>query len=172
MRKTMKTMICTTAAVLMMSLAACGGSKTETTKAAETTAEAETTEETLAETTETGDTSPTIVEGKFASVAEFAASDAVQSQLSSLKESLSASGMDISISGEDNKLIYTYTYSQNVDTSQMADTLKNAMASQADTFKNVASSIKAAVEVENPVVVVRYLNADGSEIYSEEFAAE
>ena len=80
--------------------------------------------------------------------------------------------MDISISGEDNKLIYTYTYSQNVDTSQMADTLKNAMASQADTFKNVASSIKAAVEVENPVVVVRYLNADGSEIYSEEFAAE
>ena len=44
MRKTMKTMICTTAAVLMMSLAACGGSKTETTKAAETTAEAETTE--------------------------------------------------------------------------------------------------------------------------------
>lgn len=46
------------------------------------------------------------------------------------------------------------------------------MASQADTFKNVASSIKAAVEVENPVVVVRYLNADGSEIYSEEFAAE
>ena len=40
------------------------------------------------------------------------------------------------------------------------------MASQADTFQNAASSIKVAVEVENPVVVVRYLNADGSEIYS------
>lgn len=171
MRKTMKTMICTTAALLMMSLAACGGSKTETT-AAETTTEAETTEEALVETTKAEDENATIVEGKFASVADFAASDAVQSQLASLKETLASSGMDINITGEDNKLVYTYIYPEGTDTSNIADTLKSAMASQADTFKNVASSIKAAVEVENPVVVVRYVNADGSEIYSEEFAAE
>ena len=172
MRKTMKTMICTTAALLMMSLAACGGSKTETTAAETTTEAAETTEEALVETTKAEDESATIVEGKFASVADFAASDAVQSQLASLKETLASSGMDINITGEDNKLVYTYIYPEGTDTSNIADTLKSAMASQADTFKNVASSIKAAVEVENPVVVVRYVNADGSEIYSEEFAAE
>ena len=37
-------------------------------------------------------------------------------------------------------------------------------------FESVASSLKAAVEVENPVVVVRYLDNTGAEIVAQEFA--
>ena len=38
--------------------------------------------------------------------------------------------------------------------------------------KNFADDVKKSVKVENPVVVVRYLNPDGTEIYSETFSAE
>lgn len=44
------------------------------------------------------------------------------------------------------------------------------LQSQASTFESVASSLKAAVEVENPVVVVRYLDNTGAEIVAQEFA--
>ena len=54
----------------------------------------------------------------------------------------------------------------------MADALASGLDAQADTFKSVAKSLKAAVDEENPVVVVRYMDANGDEIYSQEFAAE
>lgn len=49
-------------------------------------------------------------------------------------------------------------------------TLESSLQSQASTFESVASSLKAAVEVENPVVVVRYLDNTGAEIVAQEFA--
>ena len=38
--------------------------------------------------------------------------------------------------------------------------------------KICGDDVKKSVKVENPVVVVRYLNPDGTEIYSETFSAE
>ena len=35
--------------------------------------------------------------------------------------------------------------------------------------KNLRTDVKKSVKVENPVVVVRYLNPDGTEVYSETF---
>ena len=48
--------------------------------------------------------------------------------------------------------------------------MESSLQSQASTFETVASSLKAAVEVENPVVVVRYLDNTGAEIVAQEFA--
>ncbi len=36
-------------------------------------------------------------------------------------------------------------------------------------LQKFADDVKKSVKVENPVVVVRYLNPDGTEIYSETF---
>ena len=106
------------------------------------------------------------------SVADYVNSDLIQNQISSIKESLAESGMDMEVTGEDNKLIYTYTYSELTQVDGMADALASGLDAQADTFKSVAKSLKAAVDEENPVVVVRYMDANGDEIYSQEFAAE
>ena len=50
--------------------------------------------------------------------------------------------------------------------------LKAGLDSQKDTFKNVAASLKDAVNVSNPIVVVQYKDSDGNEIYSAEFTAD
>lgn len=110
--------------------------------------------------------------GKYATVADYVASDELQSQIASLKESVSAQGLDFSITGEENKLIYTYTYPEGVSTDGMADALATAIEAQASTFESVASSLKMVVDVDSPVVVVRYLASDGTEIYSTEFSAK
>lgn len=108
----------------------------------------------------------------FGSVAEFAESDLIQDQLTSMKESLAEAGMDIAITGEDNKLIYTFSYLEIEQVDGMAEAIEEQLATQEDTFKAVAKSIKAAVDVDNPVVVVTYVDANGDVIYSQEFPAE
>ncbi len=111
--------------------------------------------------------------GKYASIKEYVESDEVQSQLDAMMASLDTSTMKMEVYGEDNKLVYSYTYL--VDLSGMGDiasSLNTALEGQASTFEAVASSLKLAVDVENPVVVVKYLDKDGNEITSKEFAAK
>ena len=70
------------------------------------------------------------------------------------------------------ELVYTYTYDEGIATDGLASALSSAMETQASTFESLASSLKLAVDVENPVVAVRYLAHDGTEIYSNEYTAK
>lgn len=110
--------------------------------------------------------------GKYGSVAEFVASDEMQEELEAIKSAVEGQGMRIDITGEGNKLIYTYTFTEALDLTGAAELLKEGLDSQSSTFENVASTLKTVVDVENPVVVVTYLDIDGNEIYSAEFSAE
>ena len=47
--------------------------------------------------------------------------------------------------------------------------LQSSLDSQASTFESIASTIPLAVEIDNPVVVVRYLDSAGTELVSREF---
>ena len=114
--------------------------------------------------------SSTAVTGKYASVEEYVESDLFQTQLKSAMSSLS--GMDLKVTGEGDKLVYTYTYDEGIATDGLASALSSAMETQASTFESLASSLKLAVDVENPVVAVRYLAHDGTEIYSHEYTAK
>ena len=108
-------------------------------------------------------------------IEDYIASDEIQEQLESVKSSMVSSGIDVDVIGEDNKLIYVYTYSDQFDedaVDALAEQLESAMSAQASTFEDVAASLKEETDVEDPVVEVRYVNADGSEIYSQEFTAQ
>ena len=110
--------------------------------------------------------------GKYASIKEYVESDEVQSELESMLSGMDTSTMSMEVYGEDNKLVYSYTYL--VDLSALGDiasTLDAALEEQASVFESVASSLKLAVDVENPVVVVKYLDKDGNVIVSKEFSA-
>ena len=198
MRKSMKVTLCAALVFSLMALAACGGKESKDsvvkppsaaeTKAPDTEAagteapdsESSTAAETKApdsESSAAAETSAaqsggTTSSGKYATVADFANSSEVQTQLEIQKKSLDGTGMDIAITGEDNKLIYTFTYQELENQEGMAEALEQGLEGQKSTFVSVAKSIKLAVEIENPVVVVQYLDAKGEVIYSAEFTAD
>lgn len=109
---------------------------------------------------------------KFNTVEEFVASDAMQAQMKSMKDELESDEMSMEITGDETRLIYTYTFKTDIDLSGAADTLKAGLEAQASTFENVASMLKTAVNVDDPIVVVRYQDKNGDEIYSQEFTAK
>ena len=110
--------------------------------------------------------------GKFKTIADFVNSEQMQEQLEATKSAAEAQGMKIDVTGEGDKLIYTYTFAAGTDLTGAEEVLKAGLDSQKDTFKNVAGSLKDAVNVSNPIVVVQYKDSDGNEIYSAEFTAD
>ena len=106
--------------------------------------------------------------GKIDSIEAFVATDEMQSQI---KESVEDGTLTMDIVAEGNKLVYVYTYQTDLDIEATKEALATAIEQQASVFENVAKEIKNAVNVENPIVEVRYLAKDGTEIYSQEFTA-
>ena len=122
-----------------------------------------------------GNDSSSDVTGSYETVEEYVNSDELQSQLAELKSSLSESGMSIDIKAEGNALIYVYTYETiakaDFDDS-MVQTLETGLDDQADTFKEVANSLKEATNDANPVVKIQYVSSDGSVIVQKEYTAD
>ena len=109
--------------------------------------------------------------GKIDSIEAFVATDERQSQIKEAKESVEDGTLTMDIVAEGNKLVYVYTYQTDLDIEATKEALATAIEQQASVFENVAKEIKNAVNVENPIVEVRYLAKDGTEIYSQEFTA-
>ena len=131
--------------------------------------EAEEPEEPAAENEE--DASDLPAYGKYATLEDFINSDLMQEQLDSQIASLEGTGLTADITAEDNKLVYNFTITDpNVAASLDAAALQSSLDSQASTFESIASTIPLAVEIDNPVVVVRYLDSTGAVIVSQEFA--
>ena len=102
--------------------------------------------------------------GKIDSIEAFVATDEMQSQIKEAKESVEDGTLTMDI-------VYVYTYQTDLDIEATKEALATAIEQQASVFENVAKEIKNAVNVENPIVEVRYLAKDGTEIYSQEFTA-
>lgn len=108
--------------------------------------------------------------GKYATMQEYVRSAEMQAQIASLQQTMEEQGLNMTITGNGNELIYTYTYPSEVS-DVMGDALETALQAQSSTFESIAETLKLAVDVDNPVVVVRYLSSDGTEICSMEFGA-
>lgn len=97
----------------------------------------------------------------------------VKSQMDALIDSMSGMGMTIEVTGEGNKLIYSYYFDTQLDDVETVRAgLEEGIKAQEATFKTIAKSLKEEINVENPVVVIKYFNADGSELYTVEFTAD
>lgn len=113
-----------------------------------------------------------LITGKFESLEDFVNSDIMQQQLETQFASLEGTGMSIELTADDNKLIYNLTIEDpDLSAAMDASALESYLDSQAATFEAIAATLPASVDVENPVVVVRYLDYTGEEIASREFAA-
>ena len=156
-------------ATFALAFTACGKSDKPEPDAVEEEDTAEEPEEPAAENEE--DASDLPASGKYATLEDFINSDLMQEQLDSQIASLEGTGLTADITAEDNKLVYNFTITDpNVAASLDAAALQSSLDSQASTFESIASTIPLAVEIDNPVVVVRYLDSTGAVIVSQEFA--
>ena len=178
-KKSLKVLLCSTLLAMALTVSACG-EKDAGKDSAEVSSEKETQQEQEEKEVEKEESEPVKLEDaepiteKFPDIKSYVESDLVQEQLDAQLSSLGDSGMSMEVLGEDNKLIYRYTMDGIVKTDALTEQLQSALSfpGQADTFKNVASSLKLAVEVENPVVVVEYIDMNGEVILSAEYTTE
>lgn len=104
---------------------------------------------------------------------EYISSDAVQEYIDSINESQSDTVMEIKADGD--KLIYEYTFSETIEEDGLdvaKETLESSIEQSKSVFTGLVDSMSDVIDVENPAVVVRYLNTDGSVIYEIEFTAD
>lgn len=167
--KIRKTLLLLCAMMLAFALTACGGSKDDDNtddNTAQTEDNAAAGDDASAD--DTADDSS--VSGKFSSIQEFIDSDMMQEELASQMKSLEGSGMSMELTAEDNKLIYNFKIDDpDLSAAMDASALESSLDSQASTFESVAGVLPTAIDVDNPVVVVRYLDSDGNELASREF---
>ena len=105
----------------------------------------------------------------YASVEEFVQSKEVQQQVQQASEQYQADGLTITASADGDKLIFTYAVSTQIDAAATIPALEMEFDAQASSFTQVIQQMREQIDVENPSIVLRYVNADGSEILSREF---
>ncbi len=110
--------------------------------------------------------------GKFSSIKEYLESDEVQSQLDEVMKQVQGSGMEMTVTAEDNKLVYTYKFTDMDKTDGMAEQLESGVEAQASTFTQTATELKSVVDVDNPIVTVTYVDRNGVVIYTRDFSAK
>lgn len=111
-------------------------------------------------------------EAEFQTIEDYIASDAIQSQLDTIRDSMSNDEVTVDIAAEGNKLIYICTYTEQIEADGLAEQFESALDAKASAFGSMAKALGTQIGVDSPTVEVRYLNADGTEIYTREFAAE
>ncbi|MFT8987180.1 MAG: DUF4854 domain-containing protein [Bifidobacterium psychraerophilum] len=163
---------------LMASLAACGSSNAadDATPSQTESSKANTTKTATANPDASKSTSDTSspASGRYKSIDEYVKSDEVQSQLSSVKSQAESGGMSLDVRGEGNALVYDFTLpdGMSASTAGLADQLNSGLDKQASTFQSIATMMKSAVEVDNPVVRVIYRDTSGATVASKDFAGK
>lgn len=109
---------------------------------------------------------------KYESIEAYLNDESIKIQMEAMTESLEGTGMTMEVSADGNKLVYRYTFTDIEKEEGMDQTLKSSLESQASSFSKAAASIKEAVDVDNPILVIEYADANGELILSQEFTAE
>ena len=77
--------------------------------------------------------------------------------------------MTLNITAEENKLVYIVQYAQQIEVNEDVKAyFKTSMEEQKETFTGALTELKQVVSEEDISIVYRYLNADGTEIYTYE----
>ncbi|CEK34274.1 hypothetical protein UMC2_15241 [[Clostridium] sordellii] len=105
--------------------------------------------------------------GEFSTVEELVNNPIVKSQF----EKKAKDGLSISAKG--NNLIYTCKYPEQVEVNEeFVNTLKEAVKKEEGTFQSMGKDILDDVDTNEIKVYLKYVNADGSEIYTHEIVCK
>lgn len=111
----------------------------------------------------------------YDSVADYVNSDAMQAALDSMKNTYANDVMSIDMVAEgENKLVYIFSYDTITHTEGdgMAEALEQAIGTQDATFQQTANAIKPFVNNDEVIVEIRYIDMNGTIIYSKTYVSE
>lgn len=167
MKKLFAMLLC---AVLALTAAACTKNETASSAVNTSSSTSEDVSSTGEETSSDADVSSTedaSSQDETYSMEEFVALS--KDSIDAMKESFASQGLVIDVVAEGNSLVYRYQYSTAVgDTAAVKAALEDAIVEQDSVFEGVLTSVKSLVS-DAESVIVEYLDADGSEIFSKEY---
>ena len=92
-----------------------------------------------------------------------------KSAIDSLKSTFASQGLIINVLARSNSLVYQYQFTTAVaDKSTAKSSLESAITAQDSVFKNTLATLKTSVP-DAQSVIVEYLDADGSTLFSKEY---
>lgn len=100
-------------------------------------------------------------------------SETFQSQLDTYKTSF-GSTLDIDVKAEDNKVVYEFAYKTQIEENvldSVKEQLETSFNSMSSTYEDIANDLKNDLKIDDPVVVIKLLNADGTTITEMSFEA-
>ena len=109
-------------------------------------------------------------EPEFDTIDAFLQDETVSKQINSVLAE--QKDTQINVKAEGSKLVYEYTLDEGQNTEEFKKELENTTKMQEYTFTNIATALSEAIREDNPSVVVRYLDANGSLIFEKEFTPE
>lgn len=163
-KKGIKLAACTLVLAMALSLGACSVSSDDKDSDKKTTAENS--------DTNNDDADDNASSAMFESMEEYIASDEAQAEVDALKASMQGDEMSVDVRGEGNKLIYTFKYDTLVKEEGMEEAFESESAKVESMFTQAAKLMKSVVAVDNPVVVVEYIDANGEMIFTKDYGAE
>lgn len=168
-KKLIRLFACALSAACLLSLAACGGEKkSDESKVNSTPVSSAVQEDNTPANTGADE------DGLFANIEALMASEEMKSELDSMLNSMKSDEMDVTVTGEGNKLVYTFTYKDvgDMDLDELSAALDAATDTLSGTFETIASSLATTVKEADPTVVVIYNAPDGTGLYNHEFHAK
>lgn len=106
-----------------------------------------------------------------AALKKYVESDEFQAAMKTQTSQYEQLGLKLEISVDGEQLVYTCTFAEQVD-SELGEQFEAALDQQAATFEGIASQLKTKLKIANPTVLVKYVNADGTELASKTFSAK
>ena len=104
---------------------------------------------------------------EFKTVGEYV--ETYQEQVAGLEGQFSGSNMTLDIIAEENKLVYIVRYAEQIEVNEdIKAYFQTSMEEQKETFTEALTELKQVVSEEDISIIYRYLNADGTEIYTYE----
>lgn len=109
------------------------------------------------------------VNGKYATMKAYVESKEAQDQLKSVPTD---DTMEISLTADGNKMVYTYKFTTLEKTDELAAGLEEGVKGQETVFYNTATALKSVVNIDKPIVTVKYVDKNDVVIFSRDFEAK
>lgn len=102
-------------------------------------------------------------------IEEYLSDSSVKSQLDSQLSSMQTSEYGVTVEADDNELIYVFKYKVMVDAAAAKTAIEQGISSVDSYYTSLVGTMQAMVTTPGVKITIKYLNMDGSLIYSKTY---
>lgn len=106
---------------------------------------------------------------KPSNIEEYLSNSSVKTQIDSQLSSMQTSEYGVSVEADDNELIYVFKYKVLVDNAAAKTAIEQGITSVDSYYTSLVDTMQAMVTTPGVTITIKYLNMDGSLIYSKTY---